>query len=127
MVLEKYIFLEDSVFVKAWWIFFQVFTKCREVFQDFTRCREVLQNFPCRVFDFSMIYQKLACILFMCMQNFLAFSTRKQMILICKMTALIGTRWGGVEGRPSPQYRHPGQSRLTPRWTVACGCSSPTS
>ena len=46
------------------------------VFQDFPRCREVLQNFPCRVPDFSMFYQKLASILFTCLPNFTAFSTR---------------------------------------------------
>ena len=45
-------------------------------FQDFPRCREVLQTFLSRVPNFSMFYQKLVCTLFMCLQNFTAFSTR---------------------------------------------------
>ena len=49
------------------------FPRCREVFQDFSRCREVLQNLSP---DFSMFYQKLVCILLVCLQNFTAFSTR---------------------------------------------------
>ena len=77
--------LKIIFFVKTLWILFQITTKCREVFQhfprcmevfqDFPRCRDILQNFPCRVPDFSMFYEKLACILFMCLQNFTAFST----------------------------------------------------
>ena len=47
---------------------------------SFPRCRDVLQNFLCRVPDFSMFYQKLACILFMCLQNFRAFSTREHIL-----------------------------------------------
>ena len=43
---------------------------------SFPRCREFLQNFPCRFPDFSMFYQKLASIFFMCLQNFTALSTR---------------------------------------------------
>ena len=65
---EHFSSLTHSKLHYVYQVFFHVSIKCREVFQDFPRCRDVLQNFLCRVPDFSMVYQKVACMLFMCLQ-----------------------------------------------------------
>ena len=78
-------YLPSGLQLKTWgqicrkWFRFWIYTEMFSVLTQIVKAAYLsYKMFPCRVPYFSMFHQKLACILFMCLQNFTVFSTRER-------------------------------------------------